>query len=305
MKRFFTQLYPLRKLSIALLTVIAVALTASAFYVGQLKATAQIDWLDLFGEATSSAMALLWFVLLLRCRPQGRLSVLLLIGASSYWLTTWLDLLDEVIAYPPTNHAFTWMESLPAPISMVLLTWGLFHWYQEQQAINRQLQQREYFHREHSLIDPVTQLYSMRYFLIQLRREALLHDKRQLPLSLIAVDVDAFARFNLKFGLTQGDAQLRQLAQALELPLRETDLVCRHASDQFIALLPETLPDEAALLAQQVERCCAEVSHGAATVTATSLTRESGESDQVLIRRLNLKLQSAKQQSAKAGKRVA
>lgn len=271
-----------------------------ALFIGDLKPVNDIDWVDAVGEATTSMMAAIWFILLMLCRPRGRVTKVLLLGSATYWLTTWLDLLDEFIAYPLQSHLFTWLESLPAPVSMTLLTWGLVTWYREQQAVNRQLKQREHFHREHSLIDPVTQLYSLRYLLIQLNREAVLHDKRNQPLSLVMVDIKGFAHYNRVHGVQKGDESLNEVASALEIALRETDLACRYTSDRFAVLLPETPSDEARVLSQLIKACCNSALKGALTVTTVQATRIAGESEHALFERLNQQLAGAKRTSSVA-----
>ncbi|WP_125781324.1 GGDEF domain-containing protein [Pseudoalteromonas rubra] len=284
--------------SLCLALIASIGLTILALFVGEPKSMHEVDWVDLTGEATSSMMAAIWLILLALCRPRGRVTTILLFGSATYWLTTWLDVLDEFIAYPPHSHLFTWLESLPAPVSMTLLTWGLITWYREQQAVNRQLKQREHFHREHSLIDPVTQLYSLRYLLIQLNREAVLHDKREQPLSLVMVDIKGFAQYNRAHGPQQGDQALNEVASALELALRETDLACRYTSDRFAILLPDTPPHEASVFCELIRDCCNSALKGALTVTTVQATRMAGESEQALFERLNQQLAGAKRTSS-------
>ncbi|TMP39232.1 GGDEF domain-containing protein [Pseudoalteromonas rubra] len=280
--------------SLCLALVISIVLTILALFIGELKSMHDVDWVDLIGEATSSMMAAIWLILLALSRPRGRVTTVLLLGSAIYWLTTWLDVLDEFIAYPPQSHLFTWLESLPAPISMTLLTWGLVTWYREQQAVNRQLKQREHFHREHSLIDPVTQLYSLQYLLIQLNREAILHDKRNHPLSLVMVDIKGFAQYNREHGAQKGDLALNEVASALEVALRETDLACRYTSDRFAILLPDTPPHEVDVFSKLIQNCCNTALKGALTVTTVQATRTEGESEQALFERLNQQLAGAK-----------
>ncbi|MCO7187479.1 MULTISPECIES: GGDEF domain-containing protein [unclassified Pseudoalteromonas] len=286
--------------SLCLALVISIVLTMLALFIGELKSMQDVDWVDLIGEATSSMMAAIWLILLALCRPRGRVTTMLLLGSATYWLTTWLDVLDEFIAYPPQSHLFTWLESLPAPISMTLLTWGLVTWYREQQAVNRQLKQREHFHREHSLIDPVTQLYSLQYLLIQLNREAILHDKRNQPLSLVMVDINGFAQYNREHGAHKGDQALNEVASALEVALRETDLACRYTSDRFVVLLPDTPPHEVDVFSKLIQNCSNAALKGALTVTTVQATRTEGESEQALFERLNQRLAGAKRASSAA-----
>ncbi|QSX34244.1 GGDEF domain-containing protein [Shewanella avicenniae] len=278
-----------------LLTLLAATgLTIAASFIGELKTWQQLDSFDIVGEFAASLMALFWLWLLMISRPRGKVTNLLLIGTSLYWLTTWLDLLDEFIRYPNTR-IFAWLESLPVPIGMVLISIGLVHWLAEQQHINRQLAQREHFQREHSLIDAVTQLYNARYFMLQLTRELELHQLQQKPLSVAIVDIDHFADFNRQYGMLAGDNCLRNLAGMIELGLRQQDLACRLANDRFVMLLPDTDTDAAQnivarllkqeLLKQEQLSTSAEVS-----VTTAVLEWDEQETAADLMARLSLHL---------------
>lgn len=73
------------------------------------------------------------------------------------------------------------------------------------------------------------------------------------PLSLIMLDVDFFKQYNDRYGHTQGDECLKNLAQTLSLAAtRPRDIVARFGGEEFVLVLPET--DEHAAL-QVAERC--------------------------------------------------
>ncbi|WP_037438846.1 GGDEF domain-containing protein [Shewanella mangrovi] len=268
----------------------AAGLGIAAAFSGELKTWQQIDAFDVVGEFAASIMALFWLWLLLISRPRGKVTNLLLVGTSLYWLTTWLDLLDEFLRYPNTR-IFAWLESIPVPIGMVLITIGLLHWLAEQQHINRQLAQREHFQREHSLIDTVTQLYNARYFMLQLTREIELHQLQAKPLSVAIIDINGFADFNRRYGMVAGDNCLRTLAGAIELRLRKQDLACRFANDRFVILLPETNADVAQTVLSDLQQQGQRVAPAPVAVTTVAIARDQDETASTLMARLSMRLE--------------
>ena len=71
------------------------------------------------------------------------------------------------------------------------------------------------------------------------------------PLSLIAIDADAFKNINDTWGHPAGDDVLRNLAQTLVANVREIDVVARIGGEEFAALLPSTDLDGAIMLAER------------------------------------------------------
>jgi diguanylate cyclase (GGDEF)-like protein len=73
------------------------------------------------------------------------------------------------------------------------------------------------------------------------------------PLSILMIDIDRFKRFNDLHGHVAGDECLRAVAATLTDTLtRAADLVARYGGDEFGAILPETTPDEAVRLANEL-----------------------------------------------------
>ncbi|MES1930596.1 diguanylate cyclase [Salinisphaera dokdonensis CL-ES53] len=76
--------------------------------------------------------------------------------------------------------------------------------------------------------------------------------QRQLPLSLVMIDLDYFKRINDEHGHATGDAVLRIIAQAMREHIRESDLACRLGGEEFCLLLPSTNPQRARRLADRL-----------------------------------------------------
>ena len=225
---------------------------------GDAKHSNEFDWLDILGEGTTLLVACGWLGLIISSRPAGRVTEWLYYGSLLLVFSYFLDLLDEFIRYPEATRLMSWLESLPAPVGMLVLTYGLVGWHREQRAINRQLRGRELFLRDHQLIDPLTQLYGAEYLHAVLQREIELHlnqqRSQQKTLCLLVLDIDDFAGFNRRHGIDAGDAYLSALSELLSSQLRHSDVICRYAGDRFIAVLPNTTPGQAQIMAQHLRQ---------------------------------------------------
>jgi diguanylate cyclase (GGDEF)-like protein/PAS domain S-box-containing protein len=105
-----------------------------------------------------------------------------------------------------------------------------------------------------TITDPLTQIYNFRYFskaldheIIRLKR----HPNR--PLCLFMIDVDDFKSYNDAFGHLEGDALLQMMSKVFTQNIREIDIVCRYAGDEFVVILPETDVSEAVTVAERIK----------------------------------------------------
>jgi diguanylate cyclase (GGDEF)-like protein len=244
--------YHLNKLIFSLLLLLA-GITLALQY-GSFKPFVRLDLWDSVGELTSLAVAIGWLCLIVSSRPAGPVTNWLYSGSFLLVFSYTVDLLDEVIAYPEPHRLMSWLESFPAPVGMLLLTFGLVGWHREQLAINRQLQGRELFLRNHALIDPLTQLYGPAYLQAVLQRELELHRQQQQPLSLLMLDIRGFSAYNRHFGIAAGDHFLTQFSELLTHQLRPRDLICRLAGDCFVAVLPQTEAASASVLQNHLQQ---------------------------------------------------
>ncbi|MFN6971096.1 MAG: GGDEF domain-containing protein [Rheinheimera sp.] len=225
-----------------------------AFQLGDLKPGIDIDLIDILGEGTTLMVCCGWLWLILSSRPSGRVTELLYFGSLLLVYSYFLDLTDEFIQYADHIRLMSWLESFSAPIGMIVLTFGLIGWHQEQRAIDRQLRGRELFLRDHRLIDPLTQLYGHEYLHAVLPRELAMHQSEHKPLSLLVLDIDQFAAFNRQQGIAAGDHFLGQLSELLISQLRYSDVICRYSGDCFVAILPETTEAQASVLAIHLQQ---------------------------------------------------
>ncbi len=104
--------------------------------------------------------------------------------------------------------------------------------------------------------DPLTGVFNRRK-LLELAEEAFYRHRRyRRPFSIMLIDLDGFKKVNDTFGHQQGDAVLIQFAKTVMEEKRVADALGRIGGDEFCLVLPETLPEDAAVLAGRIlERC--------------------------------------------------
>ena len=287
-----------------LVSVVAACLSLSvslSFGLGELKMWAEIQWLDIVGEGSLALFSLLWIVVLLMSRPPGRVTTGLVIGLSCFLFSALLDLFDEFVHYQAAAAGLSVIESIPAAFGMVIMSYALYHWHQEQLALNRQLQRRELGVREHEQIDFITQLYRADYMRGQIDMQ--LRTKQGSHFSIVMLDIDNFDAFNRSYGSSEGDRLLREMSELILMNLRNTDLACRYAGDRFVLLLPDTDLVVAEELAQQVKSaishlafkpqpCNKAVYH---TVSHAAELAQPADGVDALIGRVNQRLNLSKQ----------
>jgi diguanylate cyclase (GGDEF)-like protein len=66
------------------------------------------------------------------------------------------------------------------------------------------------------------------------------------PACIAMCDIDGFKRYNDHYGHLAGDDALRAIAQAIRASVREVDHVYRYGGEEFLVILPEQAPDQAA-----------------------------------------------------------
>ncbi|MEO6577767.1 MAG: diguanylate cyclase [Candidatus Limnocylindria bacterium] len=72
------------------------------------------------------------------------------------------------------------------------------------------------------------------------------------PLSVAFIDIDRFKPINDTYGHNSGDAVLRQVSRLLADGVRVNDTFGRYGGEEFMLILPETLPDDAVRLAEEL-----------------------------------------------------
>ena len=93
--------------------------------------------------------------------------------------------------------------------------------------------------RDLSVRDPLTGLFNRRYLTESLGRELSRSKRRDLPLAVLAFDLDRFKDFNDSYGHPAGDAMLVAFARILESHSRNEDIACRQGGEEFVLIMPE------------------------------------------------------------------
>lgn len=89
-----------------------------------------------------------------------------------------------------------------------------------------------------AVTDGLTGLKNHRAFREYLNRQFSIASQRNLPLSVILLDVDKFKDLNDTFGHPAGDEVLKQVAQILKDNSRESDFTARYGGEEFVIVLP-------------------------------------------------------------------
>lgn len=233
----FSSQHPAKLWLTALLFVLCILLAVNY---GSVKIATDIDWMDVLGEGSSLAVVMAWLLLVLYSRPAGPVTNGLYVGSLLLVMSYQLNLLDEFFQYPDSHRLLSWLESIPAPLGMLILTLGLVGWHKEQRCINQQLASRELHLRHYQLLDPLTKLYKAEYLLAVLKREMELQHQHGQSFCLALIDISQFGRFNREQGMAAADLLLQQLSELLLVQFRAGDLVCRYSGDKFVVLMPQT-----------------------------------------------------------------
>jgi diguanylate cyclase (GGDEF)-like protein len=124
---------------------------------------------------------------------------------------------------------------------------------------NLLLKRRRQRAQKFALTDPLTRLYNRTSGIHQLEVELARSHRTGRTLTALMLDVDDFKRLNDRYGHLQGDVALRAMADVMRKTVRRSDTVCRYGGEEFLVVLPETGPDDAAILAARlaaaVEAC--------------------------------------------------
>jgi diguanylate cyclase (GGDEF)-like protein len=106
--------------------------------------------------------------------------------------------------------------------------------------------------RVQSIRDPLSGLFNRRYLEESLVRELARCQRRDLPFSVLMLDVDHFKHFNDTHGHPGGDALLAALGKLLQAQVRAEDIACRYGGEEFTVLLPEAGAEQARQRAEQL-----------------------------------------------------
>jgi diguanylate cyclase (GGDEF)-like protein len=102
--------------------------------------------------------------------------------------------------------------------------------------------------------DALTGAFNKGYFSEYLEHEIARAVRKQIPFSLIMLDIDHFKRVNDTYGHRRGDYALKTLADVVRKSKRNADVLSRIGGEEFIILLPDTGLSDAGQLAERVRK---------------------------------------------------
>lgn len=151
--------------------------------------------------------------------------------------------------------------------------------------------------------DSLTGALNRRAFFESGEREVARSIRHREPMALVMLDVDHFKEINSVFGHAAGDAVIALLAQICRQELRAEDLLSRYAADIFVCLLPSTVQEDAAGVADRIRRAIAaqppEIGGQSVTVRVSAGVTARQDADRsldTLIRRGERALKLAKEE---------
>lgn len=106
-------------------------------------------------------------------------------------------------------------------------------------------------------LDPLTGLPTRQWLRQRLAVEFNRARRYRLPLSILVVDMDQFAKINETHLMVGGDKLLAEIARRIVSLGRSGDRVVRDGGDQFTLLLPEADRDEACVQASRIRQALA------------------------------------------------
>ena len=154
--------------------------------------------------------------------------------------------------------------------------------------------------RQKALIDPLTGLPNRAAWSERLDHEISQWKQHGNTLMLAMLDLDHFKRINDNYGHLAGDKVLKIIASVLRKRLRGTDFIARFGGEEFVLLLPSTVPAAGMKLLEQlrasIEACPFHFKGERVTITISmGLTAfKPGEHGDLVLKRADQALYRAK-----------
>lgn len=103
-----------------------------------------------------------------------------------------------------------------------------------------------------TMVDPISGLYNMEFFMGYLQQQLLFSQRQKLDVGLCVIDVDGFVGLAAQYGSETGNLLLKTLAERLSACIRSSDLMARYSGDQFVIVLPNTDLKGATILGEKL-----------------------------------------------------
>jgi diguanylate cyclase (GGDEF)-like protein len=142
-----------------------------------------------------------------------------------------------------------------------------------------------------STVDSLTGLFNRSYFFAAIDREIARSARSNRGFCLLMMDLDELKSINDKYGHYFGDRVLHGVGEVVRNGVRKIDTASRYGGDEFVALLPETDPTGAYVLAEKVRIGVTELDiavsgvqiHASMSVGVVSYPEDGRTSDELMI----------------------
>lgn len=106
--------------------------------------------------------------------------------------------------------------------------------------------------------DKLTGLYNRSYLEEEISR---LDNSRNLPLSIILVDINGLRIINDAFGTKSGNGILKKTARCIKNSCRKGEIVARWGGDEFLIVLPSTSKENTEKIAERITGNCSKINY--------------------------------------------
>lgn len=153
--------------------------------------------------------------------------------------------------YHPGKHSHVWLSIIAIPLFQP----GQKRPFQAYATFTDITERKEAEERIRyiSFHDSLTGLYNRHFIEVEMER---LDTERQIPISIIMVDLNGLKLINDTYGHGTGDEMLKSLATILQESCRKEELIARWGGDEFLVVLPQTTKEEVELVCQRVYDTC-------------------------------------------------
>lgn len=105
-----------------------------------------------------------------------------------------------------------------------------------------------------TVVDGLTQIANKRALDTFLSKEMSRTTRHRRDLSVVMMDIDHFKLVNDNFGHLVGDTVLKSLTAMIQERVRREELFARFGGEEFVFVLPETLPDGARIFSERIRQ---------------------------------------------------
>ena len=104
-------------------------------------------------------------------------------------------------------------------------------------------------------IDDLTGIYNRRY-LKKKQKEIASLQRKNIPYSVVMVDIDHFKEINDTYGHLKGDEVIKEFSQFLTAAVRKGDIVVRYGGDEFVCVMVNSKRQDTEYIYNRILESC-------------------------------------------------